>query len=256
MYQLSTTPRDIVQVIKSSIQLYKKVFSKVLVVSIILGVLTAFFGVPVVWMGPPAASQAAPVIHHGGMVAFMLLFFFVSMLLTTYVQCFMLKFEDQIRHDVATSYLSTALFVLRKYFIVLVTMLVVLLAVLLGGIFLIIPGIFVLILLMFAWFAVLIDGDNVFAALKRSVKMVWGNWWRTLIVLLIPGAINGCIILIFRFLLQYGFHIDIYNYWFHVFSAIPVVFMAPWGIAVGLEQYNDLKLRYQRKLEQQSAKSA
>ena len=102
---------------------------------------------------------------------------------------------------------------------------------------------------MFAWFGVLLDGDGVFASIKRSAKLVWGNWWRTFIVLLIPGIVNTAIILLFRLLIQFGFQLDIYHFWFYVLSAIPVIFLAPWGMAVGLEQYYDLKLRYQRKTE-------
>ena len=58
-----------------------------------------------------------------------------------------------------------------------------------GLILLIIPGVILSLSLSFAFIAVVLDGESALAALKRSHRLVWGNWWRTLAVVSVPVVI-------------------------------------------------------------------
>ena len=58
-----------------------------------------------------------------------------------------------------------------------------------GLILLIIPGIILSLSLSFAFIAIVLDGESALAALKRSHRLVWGNWWRTLAVVSVPVVI-------------------------------------------------------------------
>lgn len=58
-----------------------------------------------------------------------------------------------------------------------------------GLILLIIPGIILSLSLSFGFFAIVLDGERALAALKRSHRLVWGNWWRTLTVVSVPVVI-------------------------------------------------------------------
>jgi hypothetical protein len=58
-----------------------------------------------------------------------------------------------------------------------------------GLILLIIPGIILSLSLSFAFIAIVLDGESAMAALKRSHRLVWGNWWRTLAVVSVPVVI-------------------------------------------------------------------
>ena len=58
-------------------------------------------------------------------------------------------------------------------------------AVVVGAIGFLIPGIFLMILFIYNGLGILIDGKSIFASFAYSAKLVWGNWWRTLIVFLI-----------------------------------------------------------------------
>jgi len=58
-----------------------------------------------------------------------------------------------------------------------------------GLILLIIPGIILSLSLSFAFIAIVLDDQSALAALKRSHRLVWGNWWRTLAVVSVPVVI-------------------------------------------------------------------
>jgi hypothetical protein len=58
-----------------------------------------------------------------------------------------------------------------------------------GLILLIIPGIILSLSLSFGFFAIVLDGESALAGLKRSHRLVWGNWWRTLAVVSVPVVI-------------------------------------------------------------------
>jgi hypothetical protein len=58
-----------------------------------------------------------------------------------------------------------------------------------GLILLIIPGIILSLSLSFGFFAIVLDGESALGGLKRSHRLVWGNWWRTLAVVSVPVVI-------------------------------------------------------------------
>jgi hypothetical protein len=58
-----------------------------------------------------------------------------------------------------------------------------------GLILLIIPGIILSLSLSFGFFAIVLDGESALGGLKRSHRLVWGNWWRTLAVVTVPVVI-------------------------------------------------------------------
>lgn len=58
-----------------------------------------------------------------------------------------------------------------------------------GLILLIIPGIILSLSLSFGFFAIVLDSESALGGLKRSHRLVWGNWWRTLAVVSVPVVI-------------------------------------------------------------------
>ena len=58
-----------------------------------------------------------------------------------------------------------------------------------GLILLVVPGIILSLSLSFAFIAIVLDDESALAALKRSHRLVWGNWWRTLAVVSVPVVI-------------------------------------------------------------------
>lgn len=62
-------------------------------------------------------------------------------------------------------------------------------AVLVGLVLLLVPGLILMVSLWIFQAAVVLDSDRPLQALQRSHRLVWGNWWRTAIILSIPTVI-------------------------------------------------------------------
>ncbi len=60
------------------------------------------------------------------------------------------------------------------------------LAIVLGLVALVIPGLILMLSLAFFAVAIVLDEEGPLSALKRSHRLVWGNWWRTATVLSVP----------------------------------------------------------------------
>ena len=72
------------------------------------------------------------------------------------------------------------------------------LAVVFGLILLVIPGLILMLSLMLYSPIIMLEKEGAYAALRKSHRLVWGNWWRSAIVLSVPfiifivvGAIIG-----------------------------------------------------------------
>jgi hypothetical protein len=125
-------------------------------------------------------------------------------------------------------------------------------AVTLGFILLVIPGIIVMVSLVLYMPAFTMDNAGIIGSLKKSHNLVWGNWWRTLVILSVPTIIllvilGGIGILSAALIgfsvsqsegdfLQYQLMLEVAQY-------IINVFLAPLFPALMIILYHDLKLR-------------
>jgi hypothetical protein len=126
------------------------------------------------------------------------------------------------------------------------------LAVGLGFVLLVIPGIIVMVSLVLYMPAYTMDNQGIIGSLKKSHNLVWGNWWRTLLILSVPTiillVILGGIGMVFAALigfsvtqgegnfLQYQLMLEIAQY-------VVNVFLMPLFPALMIVVYHDLKLR-------------
>ena len=129
-------------------------------------------------------------------------------------------------------------FVLSKYLIIFSCVLVVYIATVTGLFLFIIPGIFIGILFIFSLLFVLFEDSGWLSAIKRSCKLVWGNWWRTFAVIIAPALLLVVIQNVISLI------IGIHYIWINIL-VISLVMSAlkPYFDAVLLVQFNDLKLR-------------
>ena len=127
------------------------------------------------------------------------------------------------------------------------------LAVSVGFVLLIVPGIILMVSLMLYMPAYTMDNEGIFGCLKKSHNLVWGNWWRSLLIISIPaiillviylglGMFSGAIIAMGATsegefdIIQYQLLVEVAQY-------IINVFLAPLFPAFMIVLYNDLKLR-------------
>lgn len=87
---------------------------------------------------------------------------------------------------------------------------------------------------------IVLEQTPVFKGLKRVYALVWGNWWRTFLVLFLGAIIPGIIIVaitLLATLLQQKEIIAIFAYW------LALSVFAPFIFAVIITQFYDLKAR-------------
>lgn len=124
------------------------------------------------------------------------------------------------------------------------------LAVTLGFVLLIIPGIILMVSLILYMPAYTMDNAGIIGCLTKSHNLVWGNWWRTLLIFSIPavilmviyvgiGTVYGILIAVTAEkgnLMQYQILLEVAQYTVNVF-------LTPLFPAFMIILYNDLKLR-------------
>jgi ABC-type methionine transport system permease subunit len=151
-----------------------------------------------------------------------------------------------------SKFLTSLKLAFRKFPFVLLLVIANLLLVLLGLVALILPGIFLTIAVSCAFPIIILENNKIMDAIKESIRLVWGHWWRTVAVIFLPiffailiGFIIGVVIVSGLFLLHFSpEHIDF------ITDVLVGLFDTYWVIliwALQIVQWQDLKLRYEMK---------
>lgn len=136
---------------------------------------------------------------------------------------------------------------LNKFLPLLVAFVLYTLAVMIGSVLLLIPGIILSLSLVFYPYFIVIDDMDGFSALKASHQLVWGNWWRTASVLIVPETVLMVLYFVLFFvigLLSTVFAatpglINLSNTFGNLLTAL----VTPYFFILGYVQFQDLKLR-------------
>lgn len=93
-----------------------------------------------------------------------------------------------------------------------------------------------------------IEDNHIFRALERSILLAWNHWWRVFSVQTTPWLVYLVLLIVIR----YVFHIDIHLYfidhgphklWATLLHIIIFALYIPWVASLLLVQLNDLELR-------------
>ncbi|MCU0760847.1 MAG: glycerophosphoryl diester phosphodiesterase membrane domain-containing protein [Steroidobacteraceae bacterium] len=118
-----------------------------------------------------------------------------------------------------------------------------------GLVALLVPGLYLMVALVFAYPAMLIDGESVAGSLRASLRLVRGNWWRTAAIITVAlfailvfysiGTLTGLVIV------QVTGGGDVGSVFLatSIVSALVGALFTPFMCALSLAQYADLKLR-------------
>lgn len=119
----------------------------------------------------------------------------------------------------------------------------------LGLLLLLLPGIYLAVALMFAYPAMLFDGESVLGSMRASLRLVRGNWWRTsmivtvavfaIIVFYAIGSVVGVVIA----QLAGGGDVDPVFLATSIVGALIGALFTPFMCAVSLAQFAELRLR-------------
>jgi hypothetical protein len=142
---------------------------------------------------------------------------------------------------------------IRKTFPVFIAAILYSLAISVGFVLLVIPGLILMVTLLFFQILIVVDDEGIIASLKKSHTLVWGNYWRTSAVILVPFFIIYALIMVVAFAAGFfgAFNtpdmVDGQMYMtfgvFDVFMAAASVLMVPLLDSIFIAHVNDLKLR-------------
>lgn len=88
---------------------------------------------------------------------------------------------------------------IKKVLPVFIAALLYTLAVSLGFLLLVIPGLILMVTLLFFQVLIVVDDEGIIASLKKSHSLVWGNYWRTTAVILVPFFIMYALLMVVAF---------------------------------------------------------
>lgn len=142
---------------------------------------------------------------------------------------------------------------IRKAIPVFVAAILYTLAISVGFVLLVIPGLILMITLLFFQVLIVVDDEGIIASLKQSHALVWGNYWRTTAVIMIPFFIIYALIMVVAFaagffgafntpdMVEGQMHMTFGV--FDIVMAAMSVLMVPLLDSIFIAHVNDLKLR-------------
>lgn len=233
MFKFEPHPLTISGILKSGWELYKYVFHVVWIWSLI---------VSIIYIIPPLFGfigfyhvDDLQHIHFSwvGLLLFISLLFVWTFFITVLFHAIYLMAIDH-----KTNFKESLKVASNKLLSLYSAMLIYYFAVLVGVAFFLFPG--VLIWVLFAMFLPLIvlENQSIYNAFDGSARLVWGNWWQTFIVLIIPALISYAV----RNLAQLT---TVENYWTLGLDVIIMTIIMPYFYTVLLVQYHNLKLKQQ-----------
>lgn len=256
MFEISTSPQSIGGVLLNSIKLFKKTWLKLLPVSVVLVSVVIFLNMflPVQQINALALHQQVNLFALSQQIPMKYLVitaFTVVVMFWLFLIMFYRCYQIMIVAD--NGYFAAAVRAFFRFLSCLIALFFYMIAVGLGAVCFVLPGIFLLILLIYSGLGVLIDDKTIFESFAYSAKLVWGNWWRTLMVFLISFILVIILMLIIMVIASLIFvnllHMTVHDYTIvmNIVAVVLVLFMWIIFVNVFVCQYYDLKLRRQLK---------
>jgi hypothetical protein len=180
MYSLPTEPGPIGHTLDSGFKLYFVSFKQVLGLAFLAALSVS---VPMhallLAISMSAADDATP---GGAFIATLAVGFLVSMTLYLWFYLAILCRIGAIAYGQSLTLGACMSTGLRKLFPLIVATILYSLAMMGGFILLIIPGFILWLSLLFYALCIVLEGDGILESLRHSHRLVWGNWWRTLVI--------------------------------------------------------------------------
>lgn len=240
MFKFSNKTLGLSEIWQGAFELYKETITKVWYIS--LAMMFVLYIDKVLF---PAAKYM-PATAQGGMnPAFSLphygvgsmLLSVVTSLISLFLLAVMLHRIDKLSEEPDAPAMDSVEHILGRYLTLVTATVVVFIPVMIGALLFVLPGVFIAVLVMFVPFNIIFNNDNWLEAIKKSFKLVWGNWWRTLGVIIVPGIAIAIIQQIIASMFAFSPWLNL------LVLAVIVAALNPYIYAVVLLQFNDLRLR-------------
>lgn len=237
MYQAATSPQSIGGVLDDGFRLFRASLPQVVVL--------AFVGTLVGQV--PNMLVAEPMADVGTMV---LVAVVASLVLSLGFYGAVVGRINGVAQQQPLSLGEALLLGLRRLLPLLAVTILYMIILILGFLLLLIPGIIFGLSLMFSFYIVLLEGKGPLAGLAESHRLVWGNWWRTLVIVSVASVIVLAAYLLVLFAVGIVFAMGDSADFDERLRIVEMVFTPVLGAVAGplfyalsLAAYHDLKLR-------------
>lgn len=187
MFELASTPRDLGEILVQGLQLGRLAFRRLFMLTSLLAFLGLIPTVILVWgQGdlPISFTQMSDQVRGPYGLAGL-----GDMILCLPFQALLLNRIASASRGQTEGFQEEWHKTLKVWPWMFVAAIVYILAVCLGTLLLLVPGLILLVSLMFAQFSVVLEDRGPIQALNRSHNLVWGQWWRTLgllVLIIVP----------------------------------------------------------------------
>ena len=245
MFTLSSEPQGIGKTIDSGFKLFFASFKSVILLALILGALNVVpqFLMPSALEGDPQAMA--------NLGTTMIIAIFAILILSLILTAAMIAKVGAVAQGSSMSLGSSLGRGLKAFFPMLFGTIMYSIAVAIGSILLLIPGIILMLSLIFYSYIIVIEREGPISALKTSHNLVWGNWWRTALLLTILFVIVYVLLIGLTIPISIALPLMLptqqdpmmFMYVFNISYAIIYAIVTPLMLSLFVVVYYDLKAR-------------
>lgn len=251
MFQYSSKPESIGRVLDASIKLFFASFTKVFIFILLFSliILSPHFFMSNAMLAPGASDPDPDFLWKFLPAAFVAGVFAAAFYIAIYY-----RMDKIARREEADA--SSAIAVgFKKLVPVVVAGILYMIAFVVGSVLLVVPGIILLLSLYFYMPLVISDNMGPVRSLLTSHRLVWGNWWRTATVFLVPFFLMIVLLVLVGVIMAVFVGVGAasgteetsatVNTIYSIVMLVFYIVMYPYIASITLVQLNDLKLRKQ-----------
>jgi len=249
---LSTAPQSISRVLDTSFKLYFRTLKPCFFVALSAALLQA---VPYLFV--PVMDASDPFAFYRSFGIGLIAAFLVVMLILTVVYAGLIDYQGMIGRGFEQSMSQSLQNGARRIPGLLGGFVIAILATALGLLALVVGAFYVFIVLFFWAYSLMLEGNGTIASMKRSMQLVKGNFWRVVVMLLVPFALQFALGgLVATFTMGYVLVASIQTgqpptpeqmhtlqAWSQLLNAPVTALSMPLMVAVGVTIFNDLVVR-------------
>jgi hypothetical protein len=249
MFNYATQPLSIGKVLDNGIRLCVTSFPAIILFAFLAAVIMTLPG----FFAPPP-PQPGETIDAGQLLTQSLLPYMLSMLVGfVFMTAMIVRINATAESREIEMGMALSIGV-KKLLPVFIGMILYMIAIMAGMVVLVIPGIILMLSLAFYQMLIVLDDNRTFEALRTSHRLVWGNWWRTATVFMVPAVFYIVIYIILGVILGMfipftevanGQGIGTLELAFGIMMIAVSTITMPLFYSIALTQLNDLKLRKQ-----------
>ena len=246
MSLIANQPSSIAKILDASFKLYAASFKKVIGYGLIIGVIYLVLTVAMNQLMPVGTNpeQFDPMMMES--LSLVMGLMFVSSIAALIFYAAMIYRIDNLVCGRDDSFGEGLWIGLKKFPAMFFGMFLYMIAVMVGTLLLVVPGIILWLSLLFYVYFIVVENSSAYGALKASHKLVWGNWWRTLMVFMVPGImlmvvymVIGLLVAVLGIEAATSTPLNLVD----IFSNLIIGVIMPYFYALGYVQYRDMKLR-------------